>query len=150
MTLKTMRRLGAITLLIVGAVHLQQYVSADYSVLPIIGPLFLLNAIGAGIVAIGLLAPIERMLGDRQADLAAGLLTVVAVLIAVGSLVALFIAESQPLFGFMENGYDTPILIAIVAEGLTTILLVPVAVSSLQGAASGDRPPRSRRALGAP
>ena len=147
MTLKTMRRLGAITLLIVGAVHLQQYFGDDYSVLPTIGPLFLLNAIGAGIVAIGLLAPIERMLGDRQADLAAGLLSVVGLAIAVGSLVALFIAESQPLFGFMESGYDTPILIAIVAEALTAVLLAPVAVRNLQGAASGDRPPRSRRAL---
>jgi hypothetical protein len=147
MTLKTLRRLGAITLLIVGAVHLQQYVAGDYSVLPTIGPLFLLNAIGAGIVAIGLLAPIERMLEDRQADLVAGLLTVVSLAIAMGSLVALFIAESRPLFGFMEDGYDMPILIAIVAEVLTTILLVPVAVRNLQGAASGDRPPRSRRAL---
>src|SRR4029077_5646640 len=62
MTLTTMRRLGAIPLLIVGAVHLQQYVGNDYSVLPTIGPLFLLNAIGAGIVAICLLAPIERIL----------------------------------------------------------------------------------------
>jgi hypothetical protein len=147
MALNTMRRLGAVTLLIVGAVHLQQYVANDYSVLPTIGPLFLLNAVGAGIVAISLLAPIERMLGDRQADLAVGLLAVVALAIAVGSLVALFIAESQPLFGFMENGYDTPILIAIVAEALTVILLAPVAVTTLQGAASGDRPPRSRRAL---
>jgi hypothetical protein len=147
MTLKTMRRLGAITLLIVGAVHLQQYIGNDYSVLPTIGPLFLLNAIGAGIVAIGLFAPIERMLGDRQADLAVGLLTVVALAIAVGSLIALFIAESQPLFGFMETGYDVPILIAIVSEALTTILLVPVAISSLQAAASAGRPPRSRRAL---
>jgi hypothetical protein len=147
MTPKTMRRLGAITLLVVGAVHLQQYVANGYSVLPTIGPLFLLNAIGAGIVAIGLLAPIERMLGDRQADLAAGLLSLVALAIAVGSLVALFIAESQPLFGFMQDGYDMPILIAIAAETLTTILLVPVAVRSLQGAASGGRPPRARRAL---
>ena len=70
MSLKTMRRLGAVSLLVVGAVHLQQYIGNDYSVLPTIGPLFLLNAIGAGIVAIGLLAPIERMLKDRRADLA--------------------------------------------------------------------------------
>jgi hypothetical protein len=147
MNLTTMRRLGAITLLIVGAVHLQQYIGDDYSVLPTIGPLFLLNAIGAGIVAIALLAPIERMLGDRQADLAAGLLSVAALGIAVGSLVALFIAESQPLFGFMESGYDTPILIAVVAEGLTTVLLLPVAIRNLQGDTSGGRSPRSRRAL---
>jgi hypothetical protein len=147
MTLKTMRHLGAIALLVVGAVHLQQYVGNDYSVLPTIGPLFLLNALGAAIVAIGLLTPIERMLGARRAELAAGLLAVVAVAIAVGSLVALFISESQPLFGFMEDGYDTPILIAILAEALTTILLLPVAVRSLRGAASGGRPSHSRRAL---
>ena len=78
MTLRIMRRLGAITLLVVGAVHLQQYIGNDYSVLPTIGPLFLLNAIGAGIVAICLLAPIERILGDRQADLVTGLLATAA------------------------------------------------------------------------
>ena len=147
MTLKTMRRLGAITLIVVGAVHLQQYIGNDYSVLPTIGPLFLLNAIGAGIVAICLLAPIERMLGDRQAQLAAGLLAGVGLAIAIGSLVALFIAESQPLFGFMEDGYDTPILIAIVSEALTAILLAPVAVTSLRRASLGERAPRSRGAL---
>ena len=147
MTLKIMRRLGAITLIVVGAVHLQQYIGNDYSVLPTIGPLFLLNAIGAGIVAICLLAPIERMLGDRQAQLAAGLLAGVGLAIAIGSLVALFIAESQPLFGFMEDGYDTPILIAIVSEALTTILLAPVAVTSLRRASLGERAPRSRGAL---
>ena len=147
MTLRAMRRLGAITLLVVGAVHLQQYVGNDYSVLPTIGPLFLLNAIGAGIVAICLLAPIERILGDRQADLVTGLLATAALAIAIGSLVALFIAESQPLFGFMEDGYDTPILIAIVSEALTTILLAPVAVASLRRAASSAHAPRSRGAL---
>ena len=147
MTLKTMRRLGAITLIVVGAVHLQQYIGNDYSVLPTIGPLFLLNAIGAGIVAICLLAPIERMLGDRHANLAAGLLAGVGLAIAIGSLVALFIAESQPLFGFMEDGYDTPILIAIVAEALTAILLAPVAVTNLRRASLGERAPRSRGAL---
>ena len=87
------------------------------------------------------------MLGDRQAELAAGLLAGVGLAIAIGSLVALFIAESQPLFGFMENGYDTPILIAIVSEALTTILLAPVAVTSLRRASLGERALRSRAAL---
>jgi hypothetical protein len=87
------------------------------------------------------------MLGERQADLTAGLLAVVALTIAIGSLVALFIAESQPLFGFMEVGYNTPILIAILSEALTAILLAPVAVTSLLGAASGERTARSRGVL---
>jgi hypothetical protein len=147
MTLKIMRRLGAITLLVVGAVHLQQYLGNDYSVLPTIGPLFLLNAIGAGIVATALLAPIERLLPGRRAEVASGLLAVVALAIAIGSLIALFIAESRPLFGFMEYGYDTPILIAIASEALTTVLLVPVAVTGLLGARPGDHAPRSEGAL---
>ena len=146
MTMKTMRRLGALTLLIVGGVHLQQYL-AGYSDVPTIGALFMLNAIGAAVVAVGLLAPIERLLNDRGADLAAGMLSALGAMIAIGALVALFVSESQPLFGFMEDGYSTPIVIAIAAEAITTILLVPVAVANLRRAASGDRPPRFARAL---
>lgn len=47
----------------------------------------------------------------------------------------------------MEAGYNTPILIAIVSEAMTAILLAPVAVTSLLGAASGERPARSQGAL---
>jgi hypothetical protein len=146
MTMKTTRRLGALTLLVVGGVHLQQYF-AGYSDVPTIGALFVLNAIGAAVVAIGLLAPVERLLGDRRADLANGLLSMLGAMIAIGALVALFISESQPLFGFMEDGYSTPIVIAIAAEAITTLLLAPVAAASLRRAASGDRPPRFSRAL---
>jgi hypothetical protein len=140
-TMKTMRRVGALTLLVVGGVHLQQYL-AGYSGVTTIGTLFMLNAIGAAVVAVGLLAPIERRLSERRADLAAGLLSATGASIAIGALVALFISESQPLFGFMEAGYSTPIVIAIVSEAITTILLVPVAAASLRKAASRDRPPR--------
>ncbi len=145
--MKAMRRLGALALLVVGGVHLQQYL-AGYSVVPTIGALFVLNAIGAAVVAVGLLAPIERRLSDRPADLVAGVLSTVGAMIAVGALVALFISESQPLFGFMEDGYSTPVVIAIAAEAITTILLVPVAAANLRQAASGDRPPRFSRAVG--
>jgi hypothetical protein len=146
MMMKTLRRLGALTLLVVGGVHLQQYL-AGYSDVPTIGALFMLNAIGAGVVAVGLLAPFERALNDRRADLVAGLLSALGAMIAVGALIALFISESQPLFGFMEDGYSTPIVIAIAAEAITAILLMPVAAANLRRAASGDRPPRLSRAL---
>lgn len=139
-------RLGALTLLVVGGVHLQQYL-AGYSDVPTIGTLFVVNAIGAAVVAVGLLAPIERLLRDRSAELVAGLLSTVGAMIAVGALVALFISESQPLFGFMEDGYSTPIVIAIAAEAITAILLVPVAAANLRQAASGDRAPRFSRAV---
>ena len=146
MTMQIVRRLGALTLLVVGGVHLQQYF-AGYSVVPTIGALFVLNAIGAGIVAVLLLAPFERLLDDRQADLAAGLLAALGAMIAISALVALFISESQPLFGFMEDGYSTPILIAIASEAITAILLVPVATANLRRAASDSRPPRTSRPL---
>jgi hypothetical protein len=131
MTLKFMRRAGAVALVAVGAVHLQQYFGADYRVIPTIGPLFLLNAISAGVVAGGLLLPIERLLSARAGQRGVGLLALGAVAIALGSLIALFIAENSILFGFSEQGYDTPVVIAIAAEVATVVLLTPVAVANL-------------------
>ena len=56
------RFLGALSLLAVGAVHLQQY-EYLYSTIPTIGTLFLLNFAGATALGLGLLAPVERLLG---------------------------------------------------------------------------------------
>jgi hypothetical protein len=58
------RVLGALSLLAVGAVHLQQYFEL-YSDIPTIGTLFVLNFVGATIVGLGLLGPVERLLGRR-------------------------------------------------------------------------------------
>jgi hypothetical protein len=126
-----MRFIGALAILAVGAVHLQQYIGEDYSAIPTIGTLFLLNAIGSAVVGIGLLAPIRRLAASPRADAAIGLLALGAVAIAVGSLVALFISESGSLFGFSESGYRAAIVVAIIAEAATIALLVPVAVLNL-------------------
>jgi multisubunit Na+/H+ antiporter MnhG subunit len=150
MTLRTMRRLGAIALLAVGAVHLQQYFGAGYRSIPTIGPLFLLNAVSAGVVAIGLLAPLERILHHRRAELASGLLTGAAVAIAAGSLVALFVSENGTLFGFSETGYSTAIVLAIIAEALAIVLLAPVAAVTLKRAAAGQSSPDTARAVSSP
>jgi hypothetical protein len=142
--MKAMRLLGAMTLLVVGGVHLQQYL-AGYSDVPTIGTLFILNAVGAGAVAVGLLVPFRRLVSDRRADLAVGLLSALGAMIAVGALIALFISESEPLFGFMEVGYSSAIVIAIVSEAITAILLVPVAAGYLRRAVWADRPPSFSR-----
>jgi hypothetical protein len=147
MTLRTMRRLGAIALLAVGAVHLQQYLGAGYRSIPTIGPLFLLNAVSSGVVAIGLLAPLERMLQRRRAELASGLLAGAAVAIAAGSLVALFVSENGTLFGFSEAGYSTAIVLAIIAEALGVVLLAPVAAVTLKRAAAGGSSRGTARAV---
>jgi hypothetical protein len=136
MMLHIVRRLGAVAVLAVGAVHLQQYFGADYNVIPTVGPLFLLNAIGAGAVGFALLAPLHRILGERRGDVAGGVLSVLAVAIALGSLVALFISETGTLFGFSEDGYGTAVVIAIIAEVATVLLLTPIAAISIRRATS--------------
>ena len=139
-TLQTMRYLGAVALLAVGAVHLQQYLGDDYYSIPTIGPLFLLNAIGSGVIAIGLLLPIERVLA-RRADAVVGFLALGAVIIAVASLIMLFVSESTSLFGFTESGYRVAVVIAILAEAATTLLLAPVA--AIRTIQAMSRPRRS-------
>lgn len=131
MILRTMRILGALAILAVGAVHLQQYIGADYQAIPTIGPLFLLNAIGSGVVGMALLLPVERSLAPRKAHTAIAVLGTGAVAIAIGSLVALFISESGSLFGFTETGYRAAIVVTIIAEAATIVLLGPVAAIAL-------------------
>jgi len=130
MTLKVMRWFGAIAVLTVGAVHLQQYLG-DYHAIPTIGPLFLLNAIGSGGVALGLLLPIERWLGDRRGEIAVGLLALGGVTIGLGSLIALYITETSTLFGFSEGTFETVMWFAVVSEAAAVVLLTPVAVANL-------------------
>jgi hypothetical protein len=126
MTLQMMRRVGVLAVLVTGAVHLQQYLG-DYHSIPTIGPLFLLNAIGSAAVAVGLLMPIERWLGER----AVGLLALGGVAIGLGSLIALYVAETSTLFGFSEGTLQTVMWIAIVAEAASVALLGPVALANL-------------------
>jgi hypothetical protein len=144
MTTKVMRRLGAVAIVVVGAVHLQQYLG-DYHSVPTIGPLFVLNAIGSAVVAVGLLIPFERRLDARRGEIAVGLLAVGAVAIAVGALIGLYIAETGSLFGFSEGSLETPMWIAIVAEVATVLLLGPVAIASLARGSSSSSEPRGAR-----
>jgi hypothetical protein len=145
MILRGMRILGALAVLAVGAVHLQQYLGADFRMIPTVGSLFLLNAIGSGIVGVGLLVSEQRVLTGRKADGAVAMFAIAALAIAVGSLVALFISESGSLFGFSESGYRAAVVVAIISEAATILLLAPVAAVSL-GRVLAHRPePTPRR-----
>ena len=146
MILRAMRICGALALLAVGAVHLQEYAGSGYDRIPTIGTLFLLNAIGCAVVGIGLLAPIRRWFAQRRSDMLTGLLALGGVLIAAGSLIALFISEAGTLFGFSEHGYRTAIIAAIAAEAVTIFLLGPVAVAAF----ARLRADRHRRIAGSP
>ena len=116
------RYLGALSILLVGAVHAQQYYGAYFSVVPTIGTLFLLSFVGSGVVGTVLLAPVRR-LGRNAGDLILVLAALGAIGIAVGSLASLLVSEYMPLFGFMESGYRLAVVLAIVFDCLTTVFL---------------------------
>jgi hypothetical protein len=121
--LLAVRALGALAVLAVGTVHLQQYLKL-YSAIPTIGTLFVLNFAGATAIGLGLLAPVERLLGPRWGGRALSLLALGGVGLAATAFVFLAIAEQTPLFGFMEPGYDpTAILVSRLAEGAAVVLL---------------------------
>ena len=116
-TSTALRVAGAIAVLIVGGVHLEQYFAVHFGVIPIIGPLFALNFAGATLIGIGLLAPGARM---RVLHV---LLALAGIGLAATSFVFLFISERQPLFGFQDYGYRAAILIALAAEAAAVLLL---------------------------
>jgi hypothetical protein len=118
----SLRIVGALSLLALGAVHLQQYFSL-YSSIPTIGTLFVLNFVGATVIGLGLLAPLERAFG-RLGGVLPPLLAVGGIGLASTAFVFLFISERTPLFGFMEPGYDpAAILASRVAEAVTVVAL---------------------------
>ena len=64
------RYLGAGSIVVVGAIHLQQYYDAYFSAVPTIGTLFLLTFIGSAMVGATLIAPVRRLgrtIGDLRA-----------------------------------------------------------------------------------
>jgi hypothetical protein len=134
------RYLGAVALLLVAAVHAQQYYDAYFSAVPTIGTLFMLDVIGAGAAGLVLLAPLG-LLRARLADviLVGGGLTGIAV--AAGSFAALVLSEYRPLFGFMESGYRLAIVLSLLFEGLATLLLALFVVALVLGRRSAGRAP---------
>ena len=121
-TAQVARYLGAVSILLVGAVHAQQYYEAYFSVVPTIGTLFLLSFIGAGVVGTVLFLPVRR-LGRRVGDLILSLAALGAIGIALGTLVSLLISEYRPLFGFMESGYRLAVELTLLFDGMTTVFL---------------------------
>jgi hypothetical protein len=110
-----LRVTGALAVLVVGAVHLDQYFAVHYNVVPVIGPLFVLNFAGATLIGLGLLLPLSRVPIVRI------LLALGGIGLAATSFVFLFVSEHRPLFGFEEYGYRSAIIIALAAEALTVV-----------------------------
>jgi hypothetical protein len=126
------RYLGALAVLAIGVAHIQQYSVDDYSTVPTIGTLFLLNFIAAIVIAVGLTAPLRRATG-RYADIIRAVFAVGGIVLGVGSLAGLFVSETTGLFGFVEHGYRMAIVVAIVVEVATTVFLVAFLVANGTG-----------------
>jgi hypothetical protein len=123
-----LRRLGAVALLTVGAVHLEQYLAADYRAVPVIGPLFVLNFAGATALAIVLLVPLGRR-GTPVHRLSA----LAGIGLGLTSIGFLLISEHRTLFGFMEHGYRSAIVVALVAETVAAVLLAAYLAVDMRG-----------------
>jgi hypothetical protein len=126
------RYLGAGAVLATGVVHIEQYAVDNYSTVPTIGTLFLLNFIAAIVIAVGLIAPLRRVTG-RYTDAVRAALAVGGIGFAVLSLAALFVSESTGLFGFVEHGYRMTIVVAIVVEVAATVFLVAFLLANGSG-----------------
>ena len=126
------RYIGALAVLATGVAHFEQYTVDDYSTVPTIGTLFLLNFIAAIVIAVGLIVPLGRIAG-RYAHGVRAVIAVGGIGLGVLSLVALFVSETSGLFGFVEHGYRMAIVSAIVAEAAAAVFLTIFLVANGTG-----------------
>ena len=114
--------LGAAGVLATGADHLYEYWANQFSTVPTIGTLFLLNFISATLVGLALLLPLRRLVPRHAASLRA-LLAVGGIAIGAASLIGLWISETSSLFGFTDSGFRPTILAAIASESVAVVAL---------------------------
>lgn len=82
-----------------------------------------MNFFGATALALGLVVPIERLLGSRG-GIAVVLLALGGIGLAATAFTFLLISERTPLFGFMEPGYDPAAIMAARVLELVTVGLL--------------------------
>jgi hypothetical protein len=114
--------LGAAGVLATGADHLYEYWADQFSTIPTIGTLFLLNFISATLVGLALPLPLRR-LTPRHAAALRTLLAVGGIAIGATSLIGLWISETSSLFGFTDSGFRPTIVAAIASESVAVVAL---------------------------
>lgn len=124
-----LRAIGALALLAMGVIHLQQYYGGYYSEIQTIGTLFLLNFAGGLGLAVALLSPIERIAGRAVTCLVAA----AGAGMAATSIAFLLISEHTPIFGFSEIGYRPVIVLVLVVEAIAVVSLVAFLAVRLSG-----------------
>ena len=105
-----------------GAIHFQLWVTG-YNVVDVIGPLFILDAVGSWLLAL-------LLVGLRFRVLAA-----LGIAVELGAIAGLAIASTTGLFGFRESGFGVggQILAAYGTESLAVLLLASSLVLSRRG-----------------
>jgi hypothetical protein len=124
------RYVGALSLIATGAVHLQQYYAVYYRVIPVIGPLFLVNFVLGVALGLALLAPLQHRAPEVHR-----LAAIAGIVLAAGTIIGLAISENGTLFGFHEHGYRPAIVMSLAVEA--------VAIVSLAAYVIGSRPLRT-------
>ena len=119
------RYVGALALIVTGAVHLQQYYGVYYRVIPDIGPLFLVNFVLGVALGLVLLAPLSHRAPELHRLAAIG-----GIVFAAGTIISLAISENGTLFGFHEHGYRAAIIVSIVAEATAIVSLATYLIVS--------------------
>ncbi len=108
----------AALILLGGLVHLQQYLDGFASI-PMIGPMFLANAVVSGVLAALLVWRTERVW------------ILAAALLAAGSLGAIFISRATGLFGYMSTTFEAPEAVAVISEGAALLVASFILVKSV-------------------
>jgi hypothetical protein len=119
----TLLVLAALCVLVAGLQHARLF-HRGYAEVSVIGPLFLLNAIGSTVVVLTLV--FER----------AWMFVLGALSICVPSLISIAISHSSGFLGFREGGYDGDALVIVVAE-LAAVALALAGGAKAAAAARG-------------
>jgi hypothetical protein len=106
--------LGICLTIAMGLIHLRVWFDG-YRELPIIGPLFILNAIGSGVLAAALLAAPARL---------RGLAAIVTALFTAGTLMGLVLSLTVGLFGMHEVLQAPFVIVTLVVETVGVMVLL--------------------------
>jgi hypothetical protein len=129
------RYLAVVLLLVTGGIHLQQF-EGPLRPVPTIGPLFVLNAIGAAALALAL--------AGLRGDLAK-LAALAAIVMTIGDLAGLAISRVTVLFNYSEPTLRPAVTLAGVVE-VVAVAALGAFVLMDDGTSPGIRPRTARPA----
>lgn len=110
---RALKTVGALLIIGVGVVHLEQYYDFMIKDVPTVGTLFLLNSFGAGAICVMLAGPFTL------------LPALAGIGLSLGSLVSIFLARyaDSGIFNFREPTWRAPIVVAVALEIVAIVVL---------------------------